>query len=345
MKVTGEIDGEVEIGGVEAYLIKNHRFNNSSEGRRLNNTMDKHFIFLNKDSGINKKVLWKSHRDHITMLLEKVSGSSERDSVIVFGAGNCDDIDLVKLTELFNRVVLVDIDTDSMQSANDPLPNGDKIEIFGGIEFTGIEKINFTNNFVSLLKKHATVNEIMDFILNVGLRLSNQHMYELFQEKYSLVVSCPVYTQMFIPYAWILLDANGQGYSQNEKQDILLKLADINTIIIKQYNDLLESLVANNGRILVWSDQFEFTDANMDEFVITDKHMREGKMPEIYSYLASHEDALTAGFQGIGDLGNRLNNKDHTMAHWFWHFDESKSYFTTALGGSLKKQTSSSATK
>lgn len=56
----------------------------------------------------------KSHRDHVTSLLSQHSPSSLLRS---FGAGNCNDLDLNKLSREYTAIELVDIDLTAMQGA------------------------------------------------------------------------------------------------------------------------------------------------------------------------------------------------------------------------------------
>lgn len=56
----------------------------------------------------------KSHRDHVTSLLSQHSPSS---LLRGFGAGNCNDLDLNKLSRHYTAIELIDIDLTAMQGA------------------------------------------------------------------------------------------------------------------------------------------------------------------------------------------------------------------------------------
>ena len=55
-----------------------------------------------------------AHREQITSRLEAVKGESR--SLCVLGAGNCNDLDLVRLATHFHSIRLVDLDTEAMQA-------------------------------------------------------------------------------------------------------------------------------------------------------------------------------------------------------------------------------------
>ena len=57
----------------------------------------------------------KSHRDHVTSLLSQHSPSS---LLRGFGAGNCNDLDLNKLSRHYTAIELIDIDLTAMQGGH-----------------------------------------------------------------------------------------------------------------------------------------------------------------------------------------------------------------------------------
>ena len=66
---------------------------------------------------------FRSHRERVTAELISCTGAS----LAVWGAGNCNDLDLARLRERFDRIVLYDIDLRSMTAGvAKQLPNGDR---------------------------------------------------------------------------------------------------------------------------------------------------------------------------------------------------------------------------
>lgn len=62
---------------------------------------------------------YQSHRDHVMQLLCKEAGSAEtsKKRLMVLGAGNCNDLDLVQLLQVYREVHLVDLDREALESA------------------------------------------------------------------------------------------------------------------------------------------------------------------------------------------------------------------------------------
>lgn len=62
---------------------------------------------------------YQSHRDKVMQLLCKEADSAEasKKRLMVLGAGNCNDLDLVQLLQVYREVHLVDLDRESLESA------------------------------------------------------------------------------------------------------------------------------------------------------------------------------------------------------------------------------------
>jgi hypothetical protein len=224
--------------------------------------------------------------------------------------------------------------------ANLALSKRNTIELIGGIDFTGVERTNFFNEYVQLLKNKSSVSEIIQYIDNFRLKLSNQYIVDCFKERFSLVVSAPVYTQMFFPCAQAFLEVS-ENYSNQEMEKISYKLSELNDCtIIPQYNDMLTNLVEDNGRIFVWSDQFEFTSRNKKLLLLTEEYLNSKDIGSLYKILMNYKGGpgpIGGGFYGISDLSSRMNDDDRILNCWLWDFDSNKTYFTTGVEGSVKK--------
>lgn len=57
-----------------------------------------------------------AHRQQVTSRLTAAATGSPHDSLCILGAGNCNDLDLVRLTTHWPRITLTDIDAEAMQS-------------------------------------------------------------------------------------------------------------------------------------------------------------------------------------------------------------------------------------
>lgn len=69
--------------------------------------------FFNRASQASWRA-FAAHRDQVTFRLEAAGAPSR--SLCVLGAGNCNDLDLVRLTSCWGKIRLVDIDAEAMQA-------------------------------------------------------------------------------------------------------------------------------------------------------------------------------------------------------------------------------------
>lgn len=56
---------------------------------------------------------WESYRRELTEIIMKYAKESE--SIAIFGAGRCNDIDLRRLSECFSEIILFDKDLEAMK--------------------------------------------------------------------------------------------------------------------------------------------------------------------------------------------------------------------------------------
>ena len=85
--------------------------------------------------------LYRSHREAVADLISRTPQPASA-SLCILGAGNCNDLDLVRFTSRFAQVHLVDLDRQAMdkgvQRQSPPTPG--RIRLHGGIDLTGILK-------------------------------------------------------------------------------------------------------------------------------------------------------------------------------------------------------------
>ncbi len=81
-----------------------------------NFTMRKFNNDVNNTGDLDAKyTAWSAHRSSVTGFIRNaLSQSPSAKSIIVFGAGECNDIDLQYLSTAFERIVLTDVDEQSI---------------------------------------------------------------------------------------------------------------------------------------------------------------------------------------------------------------------------------------
>src|SRR5581483_7322647 len=90
----------------------------------------------------NTRALWEpmsAHRQRVTREILRAGGSGR---LRVFGAGNCNDLDLARLVAAFEAIHLVDLDAAAVESGlrAQGLEPGERIHIEGGVDFSGLSR-------------------------------------------------------------------------------------------------------------------------------------------------------------------------------------------------------------
>jgi hypothetical protein len=80
------------------------------------------------------------HREHLTALVTRGVAPEARLRLCVLGAGNCHDLDLAVLAEVYREIHLVDVDRDALQGARSRLPMGVRrqISVHAPIDLSGL---------------------------------------------------------------------------------------------------------------------------------------------------------------------------------------------------------------
>ena len=78
-----------------------------------------------------------AHRDRVTTLLQERGGQN---SLGLFGAGNCNDVNLLALAQSYSSITLIDLDADALQEGIERQGSREFIPITltlsGGIDFS-----------------------------------------------------------------------------------------------------------------------------------------------------------------------------------------------------------------
>ena len=84
--------------------------------------------------------MYRSHREAIERLLAPKDAGEKKRSLCVLGAGNCNDLDLKWLTEVFAEVHLVDIDADAVRGAlrRQRVEGRSSITVHAPVDLTGV---------------------------------------------------------------------------------------------------------------------------------------------------------------------------------------------------------------
>jgi len=83
-----------------------------------------------------------AHRRQVTRMLIP-DGLQAGGSLCVLGAGNCNDLELPRLLEVFDRITLVDIDAAALNAAvrRQEVQDHPRLNIRGGVDLTGVSSV------------------------------------------------------------------------------------------------------------------------------------------------------------------------------------------------------------
>ncbi len=264
---------------------------------------------------------WVDFRNEIDALLKsEINGLKSKRTMVVIGAGRCEDFSLKPLVEHFGTVILSDVDDKSIFKSMEYLRLTDeersRVQVVK-VEYTGVENNGFFDGLEDRLRE-ARDFEAIDLLFKKGFEgLDDYRFLKEFSGEADLVYVSPIYTQLI--YQQIMLVCSklrSEGFQEN-----LLKYVE--HVSGERLIDVFTLFNQNVGRIVkerlvVASDIFQdYSDSTFMENA--KKDFSDDNMEQIYKeYFESY------GF-GMGDLGLYLLNESMTLLKekWLlWPFDE-----------------------
>jgi len=247
---------------------------------------------------------WIDFRKKIdASLLNVIERLPVRETAVVVGAGRCEDFSLIKLVNSFDKVILADIDLESIVDsvAYKELKKTErgKVELLK-IDFTGVENSGLFINLEARLRAADNFDSI-EKIINTGF--GDIAKYRFLKNSYKeadLTFVSPIYTQFI--YQQLMLTVGklrSTGYPENLLKYIENLVSDKLVSVFKMFNDNLRKVT--RGYLVVASDIFQ--DYSDSDFMINiKKNFNNEEIDKIYEQY--HSDY---GF-GMGDLGLFLLN-------------------------------------
>jgi hypothetical protein len=268
-----------------------------------------------KQSHLNRSTrgqwhLYASHRQQLERLLVPASPGGR---ICILGAGNCNDLDLRWLTEVYREVQLVDIDPDALARAAkfQKVQASAKIQLRGGIDLTGL-----SDRLGAWAKNPPEHSEIQ-----TALQLAAQSPAKLAAElngPFDVVLSPCVLSQLLTP----LRDTVGEAHKGF--------LPMLSAIRARHFRLMLE-LLAPSGRGVFACDLFSnatFTDLarishdqlpSLMRTMLNDRKFYTGLDPASMTAVLTRDPAVSA-------------TDDIRLTHpWLWHLGLSKCYLVYGI--------------
>lgn len=286
---------------------------------------------------------WEAHRNMLMKLInDNVIGIHEnRDSIAVFGAGECDDIDLSFLTSHFNEVYLIDIDIQAMENGkkNQKLTDLEdhKVAIIGGFDFAGISK-QFYMKLEELLSKNQPLDTIARFIREEAEQLKMPDDLDALKNKFSAVLSAGVHSQI-CNGSYGIFGKYYKGYNEREIKLIEEELKYLYTQAVKVYNDLLLYVAKADASLLLAFDMIEISEeSGMLEYVpVIEEAIAKVDNAANTSLIEQH--GVLGSREGRIDINSRINLENFSeyldegqiiQNYWVWPFDNQRAYMICA---------------
>lgn len=277
------------------------------------------------------------HRWEIYDLIHKALESvKEPVEAAVLGAGEWEDIDLVDLAAHASKVVYLDMGN----TGSKPVVQGitgtlaRKISLHTGVDFIGLDKLQFQERFQHLLENRAKADEVIQFLHEIAEKMEQAGNLSEPKElsQYAVVISLPVYTQLFYVDALLMLAPYMEQYGEKEIGDITRSLAAVRSRCVEAYNRLLFSLVKPGGRVAIWTEMIkvdEQTKAMMDQL-----YMDKTEQDRVRSlFIAFGRYGMDAAVSGLKHAFDRMNPEKTHFATWLWPLSDDRQYVAAGLVG------------
>ncbi|AFQ44150.1 hypothetical protein [Desulfosporosinus meridiei] len=182
---------------------------------------------------------WSNYRYKVTEYI--INNTTDFESIAIFGAGKCNDIDLNILESKFKKIILIDIDMSSMKESihQYSLANSNKIELID-CDFLGIEDSEY-RDYEYLVRKYfftntnnlSTRHKLLSFLDNLTVKIE-KYPLEFGKDAYKNSILIGVHSQInvYLRQIWSMcLQITGK-----EDNLVIDKIKKMNDIVAKKLN-------------------------------------------------------------------------------------------------------------
>ncbi len=278
---------------------------------------------------LNKAIVYTDSSNYLNQIISQLSLVSKGGHCLVLGAGNLSDIPIDYLKANYKSVTLSDIDKSAILKQK-----VDGVEV-KECEYTGLEAAGFFNGLLNLLNTTKDYKELNDFITSLTEKDYNQQIINHFDNNYDLIIVSPIYTQLIYKQALMVIDkAREVGYEEEILKYVESLILEKMILIINRFNNLIKSLLNDDGYCFCLSDIFEGS-INDDFFKEIIKWQdNQQKLSEIYD-----EYYEKFGF-GLGDYGQYSLSQiltEESQKYLVWPLSKEKHYLVSLMILSKKK--------
>lgn len=292
----------------------------------------------NADSGCRDRwERWSSHRERVQQEIRRLLRGRETekvDSILVLGAGRCEDLDIKALLELCRELTLADYDGDTVKRALDRLELTEEqrkaIKIAGGLDFTGLYTAENRQTINSMVKSQRDGETLKRDILELGRRAESPLIQSLGFGKYDLVVAGALHSQLIIPYTRL-------GETQEEKARLMSFGGELAEVLGTAMNETILGLVKQGGIVFAYFDVLELSErlgnlqfAGITELILGEEESQEHMIKELICRFGG----VAGGRSSFENLKERLVQRGEkaSRGRWIWEYRQDKKYLIESLG-------------
>lgn len=268
-------------------------------------------------------------KDSITIELSKLIEAHHVQSFCMIGAGNLEDFHIKKIFSILDRILLTDIDKASVDNALLKQVVEHPNLLVKEVEYTGLSQTKLIDSFEKELTQKESTKDVEEFI-NQSIEKLNKTSFLAYEKKqFDLVYVSPIYTQLlFYPLAMMVDEMIRNGYPKVLGEHAKSSLLQGMVSILSHFNQIVLSLVKDDGLVFVLSDVFELSHSD-EMFQTIDQSINDlDKMEQIYQqYRKRHGMGL--GDYGLYDIS--LKTKALSSKWVIWPKNKTESYIVKRL--------------
>ncbi len=262
--------------------------------------------------------------DQVSLLLRScVDKINAKQSICVIGSGKMEDFSLSFFVKRFEKIVLTDIDRDTVEKAVNEyhFTKNERSKItIKQVEYTGFEDDLFFDDFKERIVNARTFEKIDQILDNKLENIKHYEFMEEYKNTFDFVYVSPIYTQLI--YNQVLRECSilrESGYPEHLIKYIESRMLDEMVGIIDRFNQNILNLLNDNGTLFVLSDIFQVDIGSKFDLRVQAGIKNRHVMDEIY------EGYVSKFGMGLGDYGLYSLDKEieSLLSRWMiWPFTE-----------------------
>lgn len=269
--------------------------------------------------------IWKDYRiESSKKILEEIK--DENETLVIFGAGECNDIDLGSFEKKFNKITLIDVDKSALNNAiiKHGLEDSKKIVLIEA-DFLGVTD-DIYREYEDMLRGKESVKKINKFVRNIANKIENTPI-EIMIDRHEVGICMGVHSQLSVVFEGLLL-IYFKNFSKKEYKRIHTELEYMNSKIAQRLNNLILDSITNKAF-------FGFDMMELSKQLGTDKYFYEIiDYAKKKDFVGLHNNIvnnylISGASDGQRDIINRLEKdeiKFECFNTLFWPFDQNRFY-------------------